>query len=158
MRCWGRRMAPLLLMKLLIVILCIYIAIKLLDVGLFVVGTNSMAPQIPQGSIVAVAPATIVEKGDVITYRYKNNPAHLVTHRVIAVRQAGKANLYTTKGDNNYYNDAVPVSAHEVVGKVIFPIPFLGNIYELMLNPIMLILFFYIPMGYLAGKLINGID
>lgn len=87
-----------------------------------IVLSGSMEPSIRTGGLVFTDTRQKDPKiGDIITYHIKNSR---VTHRV--VRKEGK-NLIT-KGDANDGEDLVSVGAEQVIGKVVFTIPFLGYV------------------------------
>lgn len=109
----------------------------------FNVASGSMEPEIPVGSLVfveEVSPTTLLSD-DVITFVRAEGPAVsanseagtvaggsgvAVTHRVVennvSIRQL------VTKGDANSSNDLYPVSYEDVVGRMEFSVPVLGNV------------------------------
>lgn len=85
-----------------------------------VVLSGSMEPEIRTGGLVFTDTTKREPKtGDIITYRIRDSR---VTHRV--VRREGTSLI--TKGDANDGEDLAPVSTEQVLGTVIFTIPFLG--------------------------------
>ncbi|MBQ8027605.1 MAG: signal peptidase I [Clostridia bacterium] len=101
----------------------------LLTVGVMVTGTEvyavatpSMEDQIPEGSIVFVHSADEYSRGEVITAALSNG--NTFTHRIISVDK--EAELIYTKGDSNPSPDPLPTSLDDVVGKVVFSVPYLG--------------------------------
>ena len=85
-----------------------------------VVLSGSMEPQIRTGGLVFTdTRMQDPEIGDIITYRIRDRR---VTHRV--VRKEGTDLI--TKGDANEGEDLIPVNAEQMIGTVIFTIPFLG--------------------------------
>lgn len=87
-----------------------------------IICSGSMEPKIPTGSIVIV---TNIYKsydiGDVITYK---KPEQYITHRIVS-----KLNReYITKGDANRTIDLCRVKEKDIIGKVIFVIPFAGYV------------------------------
>ena len=85
-----------------------------------------MEPEYPVGSLVYVkkTPAEDINTGDVITFHINENT--LVTHRVI--EKDSMNNIFNTKGDANEVKDGGQVAYENIVGKVIFSIPYLGII------------------------------
>ncbi len=85
--------------------------------------TASMGEDLPQGSLVithAVDPATL-EVGDDITYLAGEEVT--VTHRIVDITEdymGSGERAFTTQGTGNEEPDSRPVSAQNVVGKVIF--------------------------------------
>ena len=96
----------------------------------YVIISPSMVPTINVlDAVVSVRPDTDkVGSGDIITFdsgdaRYKGLT---VTHRVLKADGVGDERIFNTKGDNNTTPDATTVGAKNVLGKVVFIIPFLG--------------------------------
>ena len=90
--------------------------------------SNSMEPEIATGSVVyvdSVDSESIVD-GDIITYKMGSDSSVVATHRVVSVNKDKKE--FVTKGDHNNTVDAQPVSYDRMLGKVVFSIPFLGEI------------------------------
>jgi len=94
-----------------------------------IVLSGSMEPAYPTGSLVYVKETDVnkLKPGDVITFKYlENTPA---THRIVEVlhdKADPSALLFQTKGDANEAQDKEPVKAEDVIGKVVFMIPYLG--------------------------------
>jgi len=89
-----------------------------------VVQSGSMEPTISTKSIVVTAPVGSYTAGDVVTFKQSGREQVLVTHRVVKVENG----QFTTKGDANEGVDSEIVPAQDVVGKVIFSVPFVGSI------------------------------
>lgn len=99
---------------------------KLLGLQELAVISGSMAPEIPTGSMVYVRdvkPENLC-LGDVCTYRLADSDV-LVTHRVIGTDRENQTLI--TKGDANTIADAA-VSFGQVVGRVEFHLPCMGQI------------------------------
>lgn len=118
----------------------------------YVVTSNSMLPTISKYSLVVSAPQRDYDVEDLITYKFKNNDSHLVTHRVIGTKDFGDKRLYFTKGDNNEFQDSIPVSQNEIVGEVLFSIPFLGYV----LTPLVFGFLVYAPIGLVFGYTVGN--
>jgi|AntDeeMetagen192_2_1112575.scaffolds.fasta_scaffold02259_3 signal peptidase len=90
--------------------------------------SGSMEPVIGTGSIVFVAetPPEQIHEQDVITYR--DDGGNLVTHRVVEKHTADSSLRFETKGDANENRDPEPVYRGDVVGTVLFSIPFIGYV------------------------------
>lgn len=84
----------------------------------------SMEPAIGVNSVVYVKslPAEEVQVGDVIAFSRNGD---VVTHRVTQNRQV--EGFFNTKGDANTQEDVDPVYYRNLIGKVTFVVPFLGN-------------------------------
>lgn len=90
--------------------------------------SGSMEPAIGTGSIVFVAetPPEQINERDVITYQ--DDGGNLVTHRVVEKHEAAGSLRFETKGDANENRDPEPVYRGDVVGTVLFSIPFMGYV------------------------------
>ncbi|WP_375372230.1 signal peptidase I [Pseudarthrobacter sp. AB1] len=95
----------------------------------YTVLTNSMAPKFPPGTFLVMKPAAFDELsyGDVITFQMYSGRPDVETHRIVGfgATQAGERTL-VTRGDNNGANDAEPVTAPQVTGKLFYAVPYAG--------------------------------
>jgi signal peptidase I len=97
---------------------------------LYTVLSGSMEPAIKTGGIVVVKPEKEYKKGDVISFRDPMSLKTTVTHRINKVSlQEGS---YVTKGDANNSPDLSEVKKGNILGKVLFSIPFVGYAVEFM--------------------------
>ncbi len=86
----------------------------------YVVLSGSMEPKLPVGSLVVTdTEKTDVKVGEIVTFQ-KNGRA--VTHRVTGRKEHG----YQTKGDANQEADYDLMQPEQMVGTVVFCIPYLG--------------------------------
>jgi signal peptidase len=95
-----------------------------------VVLTGSMEPTISAGDIVITAPVTRVEPkiDDVAAYqarRFDGAPVGVFTHRII---DGDAEKGWVLKGDNNPSPDVQTPKNNDILGVVIFVIPWLGNL------------------------------
>ena len=95
-----------------------------------VVLTGSMQPTINPGDIVLTAPISRVEPkiDDVAAYqarRFDGAPVGVFTHRII---DGDGENGWVLKGDNNPSPDVQEPTNSDILGVVIFVIPWLGNL------------------------------
>ena len=96
-------------------------------ISTYTVMTGSMEPAMPVGSMVyakATDPQLLAE-GDIIVF-YDGRNEIPVTHRVVE-NQRDEGQLIT-KGDANSSNDISPIPYHNVIGKVVLHLPFLGRL------------------------------
>lgn len=102
-------------------------ALVLLIPGLFgirpyVVYSGSMEPEIPTGAVVFTKAGEFSpKKGDIITF---HNGDTVVTHRVVKKEK----DIFITKGDANKTEDPVPAEASQIIGRVVFHLPYLGYV------------------------------
>lgn len=112
-----------------LVIFCIPLTIpRLAGYKIYSVISGSMEPEIPIGSLVYIKSAelkSIMEK-DVIAFYGGRDSNAIITHRVV------NNNVVTgeiiTKGDANQTVDRNPVSYSDVIGKVEYVIPKIGQL------------------------------
>lgn len=93
---------------------------------IFVVESGSMEPAILKGSIVISKPQGNYQKNDIITVTSLTRPKDSITHRIVAVEVGDKNISYLTKGDKNDAPDSEKRLKQNVIGKVVFSVPFLG--------------------------------
>jgi signal peptidase I len=95
-----------------------------------IVLTGSMSPAISTGDIIVTTPITRKEPkvGDVVAYqakRFNGENVAVFSHRIISGDiQSG----FVVKGDANKSPDSQKPAGPDILGVVIFVIPFLGNI------------------------------
>jgi signal peptidase len=81
-----------------------------------------MEPAIKTGSVVVVKPADSYKVGDVITFGPVSKTKSPTTHRIAEIKDGN----YLTRGDANNAEDMRTVSRYEIIGKVIFSVPYVG--------------------------------
>ena len=96
--------------------------------GAAVVLSGSMEPEFSAGDLIVVKEAESYSLRDIVVFQ---DGRSLVVHRIISM----DAETVTTQGDaNNVADDPIQISA--IKGKVIFCIPFLGNIVGALKTPL----------------------
>lgn len=90
------------------------------------VQSGSMEPSIKTGSVVVVKPVVDYKINDVITVSEPANPKVSVTHRIVEIKETEGNTLYVTKGDANTSSDVEERPRENVLGKVLFSVPFIG--------------------------------
>lgn len=85
----------------------------------YTVQSGSMLPAIKIGSLVIIKKSVDYRVGEVITFKTGRTP---ITHRLLAIKDS----IYITKGDANNSTDTEPVQKYQILGKVIFSLPYLG--------------------------------
>jgi len=113
----------------------------LLGLRLFIVLSGSMEPAIKTGGVVLVSKSPVYNIGDVITFKNTGNTN--VTHRV--QYKFPESNEYLTSGDANKDFDNGKVNGENIVGKVIFTVPYLGYVGNFAKTPRGFILLVIIP-------------
>ena len=152
-----------------LVIVCIGIIAVLLVVSIFpitgnfkvmIVQSGSMQPEIKMGSIVAIKPVDDYKIGDVITFQIVRN-REPITHRIYDIKVVEGEPRYITKGDANNAPDQREISQREIIGKVLFDIPYLGFVVNFAQKPLGFSLIIIIPSAIIifdeARKIYNEI-
>lgn len=117
--------------------------------------TGSMEPAIPVHSFIVtqeVDPAEL-QVGDIVTFRATEASLEgsLNTHRITSVYEQDGQLMFHTKGDANAVEDATPVAAVNVVGRVVFVSAALGTVVSLFSNPLVFFPFIVVPLVLLLG-------
>jgi signal peptidase len=111
-----------------------------------IVLSGSMEPAIQTGSVVVSRPiaAEDVREGDVIMFASSDGNS-LTTHRVVSVQPENDGLHFTTKGDANKGADINAVVPGQIVGIIVFSVPYLGYLVAFIRTPLGLVLFLVIP-------------
>ena len=94
-------------------------------IKLFTVQSGSMEPSIKVGSMVITKSQDIYEINDVITFKDREDSRKTTTHRIVGKEDTGIMR-YTTQGDANDAADSNAVLPNQIIGKVIFKVPYFG--------------------------------
>lgn len=116
----------------------------------YAIETGSMAPTIPQGSMVYVRPCNNFEDykvNDIVTFTDKVKKQSF-THRIVSINEAEYE--FTTKGDANEIEDLEPTSASLAVGKVKMAIPLLGYVASALKHTAVKIIIAVFYLGWAA--------
>lgn len=129
--------------------------------GAYVIISPSMVPNINvlDAIVTMRTDAEKLKKNDVITF-ISNDPAHkgiTITHRIVGVKKTANGGYaYRTKGDNNNVEDKTLVSYDDVLGKVIFKIPYIGYLQQFLTTKFGWILVIVIPSLFIvAGDVVK---
>lgn len=98
---------------------------------MYIVLGGSMNPTFDVGSLAIIdeVPTDQIKVEDVITFKNFSGEG-ITTHRVVNIENSGTNFSFITRGDANDVNDVNPVSAENVIGKVVFTIPYLGRFFN----------------------------
>lgn len=107
---------------------------RLMGMQVFNVISGSMEPTYSVGDLLYVKTVDpdSVKVGDPITF-VLNEDLVVATHRVVKVDRENRQ--FTTKGDANETEDAMPVHFNNLVGVPVFAIPLLGYVSAYIQNP-----------------------
>jgi signal peptidase len=133
----------------------LFTSLNLFGFQMFVVKSGSMEPNINISSVVFDHREANYYVGDVITYRLANSK-ETVTHRIVEVTDNSNTTVYKVKGDANETPDFSPVFKEDVVGKVLFSVPYLGRLIMFIRTLPGLTIFIIIPaMIIIADEMSN---
>ena len=96
--------------------------------GAAVVLSGSMEPELSKGDLIVVKETEDFSLNDIVVFESGNS---LVVHRVVGM---GGEEI-VTKGDANNVADD-PIKSSDVLGRVLFHIPFVGNVVNFIKTPV----------------------
>lgn len=146
-------LTPIIIIIILIIIITIYIVS---DIRFLTVIGTSMNPDITQNDIVVVVPTDTrsLEIGDVITYKlYMGGKDYMFTHRIVNIDNG----IITTKGDNMQESDGYNIMSKDVVGRVVWIIPYIGGLMRFVHTAAGYLIFIFIPSILLIMREIKKI-
>lgn len=113
---------------------------------ILVVQSGSMEPEIKMGGAAIVKPATDYKIGDVITFGPMSKTRAPTTHRIydIRINEFGEPR-YITKGDANNAPDQREIQKGEIIGKVLFSVPYAGYVVAFARKPLGFMLIIIVP-------------
>lgn len=121
------------------------------DFKVMTVISGSMEPAIKMGSVVVVKPSEEYKIGDVITFGPYTKEKTPTTHRINDIRVVEDVAYYITKGDANSSPDQKEVSEKEIIGKVLFSVPYLGYAVDAAKKPMGFMLIIIAPAAIIIG-------
>ena len=114
--------------------------------------SGSMEPDIKMGSVVVVKPAHSTSSGqadykigDVITFGPVSKTKAPTSHRIYDIKVVDGKPVYITKGDANNAPDAREVFQKDIIGKVLFDVPYVGYAVDFAKKPIGFALIIIVP-------------
>lgn len=114
-----------------------------------VLNAGSMEPTLPRGTLIMVKPHDVYERGSIITFQNgtltDGSPVY-VTHRMVDSRVTEGAYEYYTKGDANIFADIEPVEESQILGEVIFHVPYVEKAGAFVKSPGGFFLLIIIPL------------
>jgi len=128
------------------------------DIKFLVVQSGSMEPAIKMGSIVMVKPVEDYKIGDVITFGPYSKIKAPTTHRIYDIEVSAGQPIYITKGDANNAPDIRKVAKKDVLGKVLFSVPYLGYGVDFAKKPIGFVSIIIIPAAIIIFDEVRNIS
>ena len=105
--------------------------------------SRSMEDTINKNDIIVVKKVdkNEINKNDIISF---DNGNEIITHRIVEIENINGQTLYTTKGDNNRFEDDEKISFEQIEGKYVFKLSKLGYLMNFLKNRYFLIILFII--------------
>lgn len=105
--------------------------------------SRSMEDTINKNDIIVVKKVdkNEINENDIISF---DNGNEIITHRIVDIENINGQTLYTTKGDNNRFEDDEKISFEQIEGKYVFKLSKLGYLMNFLKNRYFLIILFII--------------
>lgn len=110
-----------------------------------VVQSGSMEPAIHMGAVVMVKPMAEYRIGDIITFGQITKTKAPTTHRINDIKVVDSQPIYITKGDANNAPDVKEIKKSEIIGKVLFSVPYAGYAVAAAKKPFGFMLIIVVP-------------
>ena len=107
--------------------------------------SGSMAPEIKMGSVVIVKPVQDYKINDIITFGPFSKIKPATTHRIHDIKVVDGQPIYITKGDANNAPDTREIQKKDVLGKVLFDVPYVGFAVDVARKPFGFALIIVVP-------------
>lgn len=158
-------------MKSLNIIYYIFIALIVIIAGLLIISvfpitgnikfltvqSGSMEPAIKMGSVVMIKPMDDYKIGDVITFGQITRTKSPTTHRIYDIKVVEGEISYITKGDANNAPDMKEISKREIIGKVLFSVPYVGYAVDFAKKPLGFALVILVPAAVIVSDEVKKI-
>lgn len=112
--------------------------------GMSVVLTGSMESELSPGDLVIIREAEDYEIGDIVVYQSGHE---LIIHRIIDI----DGETLTTMGDANNTPDD-PIKLDAIKGRLVFSIPFIGRIVNIIKTPVGIIVILFAAFALLESS------
>jgi len=111
-------------------------------IRLFAVQSRSMSPSLPAGSLIFVQATPNYEPGEIISFKVDSS---VITHRIQEIHLNGDQAVYLTKGDANKNLDTQSVTQDQIIGKMMFSLPYFGYLISLAKTKLGLLVIIGLP-------------
>jgi signal peptidase len=112
-----------------------------------IVQSGSMEPTIQTGGAIVIKPYPSYRMWDVITFGEDTQTAIPTTHRIVDIEERNGETFFLTKGDANEESDSEWVAESEVIGAVVFDMPYAGYVLDFARQPVGFVLLVVLPAG-----------
>jgi signal peptidase len=129
------------------------------NIKVLTVLSGSMQPEIKTGSVVIVRPVQDYKINDIITFGPFSKTKPPTTHRIHDIKVVNGQPIYITKGDANNAPDTREIQKKDVIGKVLFDVPYVGFAVDVARKPFGFALIIIVPAALIIfdeGKKIVG--
>lgn len=110
-----------------VAILIILSSFKIAFLKILVIKSGSMEPALKKEGVVFTWPKESYKVGDIISYEISGGKG-TVTHRINEIKYDNNQIKYVTKGDANPAPDQEKVTKAQIIGRVLFSVPYLGHV------------------------------
>ena len=117
---------------------------------IMIVQSGSMEPAIKQGSVVIIKPTSDYKIGDVITFGPYSKTKAPTSHRIYDIKVVDGQPVYITKGDVNNAPDAREIQEKDIIGKVLFDVPYIGYAVNFAKKPLGFGLIIIVPAAVIV--------
>lgn len=117
---------------------------------IFTVSSGSMSPSISSGSLIVTKPQKEYSIGDIITFQLDKYQEKTITHRIFNVFENSDSIRFATKGDANDAVDNNLITINNIVGKMVFQIPFGGSVVMAAKTSVGKIFLIFIPTIFIV--------
>jgi len=105
------------------------------DTQFLIVQGNSMLPTILPGSFVVIKDSPPYQVGDIVAWVLREGTAQkTIVHRIVGETERG----FVIQGDNNPKKDTGFPTEDDIIGRVVFATPYVGEMLALFRNPVVL--------------------
>jgi len=115
------------------------------NIKFMVVQSESMVPAIKMGSVVMVMPVKEYKIGDVIAFGPMSKTKAPTSHRIYDIKTTDGVVSYITKGDANKGPDPREVKKEDIIGKILFSVPYIGYAINFAKKPVGFALIIIVP-------------
>ncbi|MFE4503760.1 signal peptidase I [Rhodococcus sp. NPDC056743] len=159
---WVRTIVSWVVLLLMVGILAVMVVVpRLTGSTAYTVLTGSMEPAMPPGTLVVVkpTPSEDLATGDVITFQPVSGDPAVVTHRIegIYYTAEGERQIHT-RGDANNVADSWSLVPEQIRGRVIYTVPYLGQVNSVISGQSRSILITVVAAGLIVYAVWMGIS
>jgi signal peptidase len=135
------------------------------NIKFMVVQSESMVPAIKMGSVVMVKPVhstgsgqvSEYKIGDVIAFGPISKTKAPTSHRIYDIKTTNGTITYITKGDANNSPDPGEVKKEDIIGKILFSVPYIGYAINFVKKPVGFALIIIVPALFIIFDEIKNI-